>query len=825
VTKKTGLWVVGLLGIVAVAIGATYYWLEIKPAQDFRTGLIDRGFAYNQMDESASGTMVIASATIDIGGSEDPASLINISFAKTREGYAQGLQKLDRIKQSLASLAEQGVRISHYDYNNETMQDVRLAISSEHARPLEQFRFEQKGQAYDLASEHKINLAQLKEMLLALELRGVTYDQVVSTDETITLVNAMLDVGGLEPVALANAYFQKAPTGYDLMLEQMEFPLGFGDVKLTLPRVEIKAWEFADKIDETENGLQTAAYLSPFLHDKAASIRLEDSRVDGQFQIGSIGISFLLTIGETSLEGVNKGKITSYQDRDIGFVINLDSKGEKEILQYLPGFVSGELVSAKLARSKMQDYDLKRFLELIFLATDDPDAPFEPIYNAMEIEDYQISQFDGAYTQYNKIRSSAFALRGLKKAPAEIVWGFVSMADLFSAQRDWENDPRLPTAIDDFFSIFAMFGEYESFVEGISQTQIIPELGQMPIKVDVARTEMHLKPDTFDVRYHDMKITTDIVDISMGKIALEDFAHRRLLDKLHSLFKTLIEKQGEIGHKAAALSEEELIRHILGLIPRLGEFSIENFHLSGSENSPLKNMIGEWRFGRIALGNKHGFDQAIIPTSVEFEMKDLAFPMQFFDLASANVQDQMAEPLSCLLEDKEFFTFSLHLKADWDRQTQSLSFSENYYQNNLTGLLSLSAQLGNVPETLFSLNPMMREEDYQRISLRNLKLYYDPEGSDTAIVDCASKEMGVTAEALRSLAMMGVRMAVLPDEEIEAQIKPLREVLVDFIRDSGKLEFSLTAKDETGVPLNLLEHVGLSLNPFDFFDISFSRQP
>jgi len=657
-----------------------------------------------------------------------------------------------------------------------------------------------------------------EKLLSNLAARGIAYEQIEEDNSgVIKFIGATLDVGQAKPVVLNNFTVVKAQNGYDVSFEQLEFTFGDDSTKLILPLVEIKDWEFADKIDVTANGLSTPAYLAPLFHDKAASIRLKDAHGDSRFHFSlseAVAADFagVFSTGEIMLEGVDGGKITSYHDRDVELTLNMKPNNAEE----------GSEFTAKIARIHVQDYNLARMLEFIFLDAEDPNAPFEQIYSKMEIEDYQVSQSDLVTTElvttaYAKMGGAAFHMRGAEKAPARFTQEFPDFLRVFtSSELEKEGEERILTTIKDIASLFKMLDEYKFFAEGFSQIQNHPPLlGQ--VKVNAARIDLHLKEASLDFSYHDMTIDTDFVNVSIGAIELEDFAHIRLIEEIEQMFRTVIKQRYEEGERTFKEKADEVDMAILRGIPHFSKFSIENFHLKGADNSPFKEAIGEWSFANIGLKNDYEFDAAIIPTSFAFDLKDLSIPAHIYKRMEG-VEPEINAITSCVLAEKEFFTFSMTLRSEWDRQTQSLRIPNNSYQSNVTGVMGMDVQLGNVPERFFSFNPRMNEEEFKQISLQNLKLNYDPEGADEAFFNCAAKEMKMTAQTVRSLAVFLLQMAVDPDENIERVVKPLRENLIGFVENGGKLELSVKAKDAVGVMFEKFNPRSLD-NPLDLFEV------
>jgi len=669
-------------------------------------------------------------------------------------------------------------------------------------------------------------LAEDENLLEHLAARGIAYENVSEEDSgALKFVGATLDVGLDKPVALNNFTAIKAQNGYDVRFEGLEIAFAGTGLKLTLPQVEIKDWEFADKIDATVNGLSTAAFLAPFFHDKAASIRFEKPHFGGNSLVAKAKMSFNFTIGETLLEGVDSGKIASYRDKDIALslnvdpdTINVDSEATRQLLK-----MEGDFVNAKIARNQAQDVHLARLMEFVFLNSDNPDGPFEQVYAAAEIEDYQINQFDGmATTKYDKITVSATRMRGAKKAPFTVFQEIFALLELADKEEGKPDDERILATVVDVFSIIKMMGEQKGSIEGISQIQNNPAIGQ--VKIDVARVDMHLKEAGLDVSYHDMTIDTDAVDISIGAIELKDFAHIRMIEGIEQMFKIIVKQKNEESERTFKEKEDERMVAGLRVIPRFGKFSIQDFHLKGDDNFPLKDMIGEWSFDTISFKNDYAFDEALIPTSFAFELKDLAVPVYLIKELDG-VDPQVNEAFFCALGDKKFATFSMALGSEWDRQTQSLKLPNNSYNDNVTGEARMEVQLGNVPERFFSFNPMMSEAELEQISLQSLKLSYDPQGNDEKLVECMAKETGMTAQALRALAVFGLQAVVAPDEDIEKAIKPLREKLISFVQDGGKIELSVKAKDAAGVTFEMLDSPRVRDNPFDLFEFELRHQP
>jgi len=671
-----------------------------------------------------------------------------------------------------------------------------------------------------------------EKLLTSLAARGLAYESVSQEDGgSLKFVGATLDVGQDKPATLNNFTAIKAKNGYDVSFEQMEVAFAGSDLKLTLPQVEIKGWEFADKIDATKGGLSTPAYLSPFLHDKAMSIRFDKPHLKGDFTFVKAAVSVDFTVGETLLEGVDSGKIASYRDKDIALTFHVDpdtievnSELTREILK------EGDFVTVKVTRDQLQDFNLKRLLEFVFLNSDNPDGPFEQIYSGVEIEDYQLSQFNGmATSKYNKITASATTMRGAKKAPVTAFQELFAMIELAAKEESKpDDDERILATMVDVFSIIKMIGEQKSSAEGISLIQNYPEIGQ--IKMDAARAEVHLKEASIDFSYHDMVIDTPAVDISIGHIGLENFAHIRMVEGWQHMIKTLINQQNEESERSHKEKSDEMTQAGMRFFPHFDKFSIDNFHLKGADNFPYKAMIGEWSFDTISFENAYAFEAALLPTSFAFEIKDFSLPLSLYE-GLYGVSSATNEIVACLLEDKEVGTFSFKLQSEWDGQTQSLKIPNNVFSSNVTGIAGLDMQLGNITENFFSFDPMVKEEEAEQISLQSLKLSFDPEGNDEPFLNCMATQSGlreagmVNAQGLRAFAVMGLRMATAPDEDLEQAIKPLRESLIGFIQDGGKIELSVKAKDPAGVTFKTFDDDKQALdNPFELFEVELTHQ-
>jgi len=646
-----------------------------------------------------------------------------------------------------------------------------------------------------------------EEFLAALAARGVTYEKIEENESgMLTFVNPKLDVGLSEPLVLGKFTALKAQTGYDVTIENLDISLALGfadaDVKLTLPVMEIKAMEFADKIDKTGNGLATAAYLSPFLHDKAASIRLENVNLSTDFIFGDYFIAPTYTVGEILLENIEQGKMASYSNKDITFSL----------------FTGTETVTAKIASIELKDFNLGRTLEFNFLAVENPEAPFEEIYSSLEMKDYQVSQLNGTQTKYDRLWASSGKMRGAKKAPAMFFKELFALQDLFTKEVNWKEERRHIALIEDVIALIAMIGEQESVAEGMSMTQFMPEIGQM-LSINVAQVWSNLKAKTMDFSYHDMKISTDMVDVEIGKIAVEDFSHTRLIDGLSEFLRN------GARFSTGEIKEQELVTFALGLIPHFTKFTIEDFHLADADKNPYKDMIGEWSFKQIALTNAYGFEQALIPTSLEFEIKDISLPAQIYrEMAASSPASPAYDGLVCLLEGKESVDMFYKIKADWDRETQILDISEISFGNNIAGKIRLPLKFGNVPEAFFSFSPLMSEEDYQEIRLKNIEIEYDAQGHAAKLLECYGRGFGMDGESFRMYLTSTIRLAILmdrggTDQEIVQKLRPLINSLTTFVEQGGKISFLVSAKNEQGVSFKELDeevkNKGHGLNLFD----------
>jgi len=734
------------VAFVAVVGGGIYYWLEVKPYQDFLSILAQKGVTYEQIEEGPSGTFKLANATVDIG--EGTAVVFEgFTFTKGEEAYALALAELENSR----------------------------------------------------------------ELLQAIGRRGITYDWVEKTpSDGFNFVNARLDVGANELGILDNFTVIKAESGYDLTIENLEMEFGLADAKLSISHIEVKSLEFADKIEATANGLQTLGFLAPFLHDKAASIRLENISASGSFTFMDMSFSASLAIGEELLEDVERGKIASYRDKNITFDIEISSP-----LTELADMI-GEGMSIEITNMVTRDFDLARSLELMFLSQANPDAPFETIYSAQEIENLQISQkSDEAQTIYAKIRSSGLTMRGSSKAPVAFIEDLMGMQDLLSQDaEDLSDDPRILALMADAVSLVRMVGRQESVTEGMRQTHQIENIG--PLVLEVGQIHSLLEEGKLDFSYQDMKIATDIVEIDIGKIALADFSYIRLIDGLHEVFKTLLLELEAMEEQGG---EQRFFTAMMSMLPHFAAFSIEDFHLAGAKNFPLKGLIGEWSFERIALSNEYAFDEALIPTSATLEIEDFSVPSLIFTQSLPAGGSDVA----CMLDGSNA-NMTYRIKAFWDAQSQDLYYSDQI-ESNIAGGLSAMAQLGNVPERFFSFNPPMREEEYREIRLKDIKMTYDPQGREAAFFACLAKQWPeMSAAQWRELVASYVETLGF-DEEIEAQLKPMRDVLANFVRQGGKLIFSMKAKNEAGASFGTISRLNGFNNPFALFEIDLKPQP
>jgi len=653
-----------------------------------------------------------------------------------------------------------------------------------------------------------------EDFLAALAARGLTYEKIEENESgTMTFVNPKLDVGLAEPVALGSVTAAKTQAGYDLTLEHLEMPLFPGEGKFAIARTEIKALEFADKIDQTENGLVTAAILAPFLHDKAQSIHMEGVEMVRLIESDPIKLLPTLTIGEMLLENIEGGKVTSWSNKEIAFAINIDSDGQAFEASLLPN-----LMAAKTDQGKIQDLNLKRALEFIFMAGEDPEAEFEEIYSALEVDNYQLYQSDGGQTIYRTMRFSPGKMRAAKKAPAAVIQDFLAiLQENFAQEIGWHKDPRVPMLIDDTIALTNMIGEQESVAEGLFQKYMI--LGSEPLTMTTAKIETRLLPDRFDMSYHDTSIITSMIKVQIGKIALEDFAYMRMLDGLQTFL------HDALSVNAGEMEEKELAFSVLGLIPQFGQFSIEDFRLAGAQSSPIKEQIGEWSVEHIRLTNGYDFEQAVIPTAIEFEIKDLAVPAHIYRQIAE--QAKPFDVLTCLLEGKNHVHMNYKIKTQWDEATQSLNFSDIIYGSNIVGTVAMSAQLSKIPPEFFSLTPLMTEEEYQDIRFKNLDVTYDPQGQETAFFVCAGRVWDLGGEDVSHVRKVFSRAITEGSSSMAAfimqpQLMTMGNALLRFMAAGGKLTLSVKAKQEEGLRLDRLAS---GINPFDVFHIDLQHIP
>jgi len=757
VSKKSTIWV-GLLALIIIAsAGGGYYWFGVaKPYQDFLAELSLSGVTYEQIEQDASGRFNLVNAKLEIGQAA-PVAIDGFSFTKERAGY-------------------------------------------------------------DLVLEQ---LGDAQQLLSAIGVRGVAYERAQKDSSgAFSFVKPTLDVGTSQPIDLDDFTITKAQTGYDLTIEQLEMAFGFGDSLLAIPLIEIKALEFADKIEQTENGLETPGFLAPFLHDKAASIRLKGTNFSSSFTFGSATISPNVTIGESLLEGIESGKITTYTDTDTVVAINLASE-----LRALSEMV-GESVGSTVAKAQLRDFNLKRTLEFLFLASDNAQAPFEEIYSAFEMENYQVSQFDGTKTTYGKLTASAGKMRGGKKAPMTFFHDLVAASDLWTAVIDLENDPRPLTLLEDLFSLLAMIGEQEMIATDITHIQNIDAtIGSMDLNVDQIR--INLKARTVDVSYHDLQIATNIIDVSIGKIALEDFSHTSLLDGMHESFKQGLVKSGEISKQTALWTDEEAVALVLGMMPKFGSFSVQDVHLAGSKNFPFNNMIGEWHFEKISLTNEYAFEQAAIPTAFDFEIKDFSVPAHIYQYMVS--QSSWSETFICMFEGHETFVMNYKIKAHWDRDAQVINFDDNFGGNNIFGRLALDAQLGNVPPAFFSFDPLMKEADYKQITFKNLKMTYDPQGQDSIFFACLGKEWyWLTENEDPDFARVFVVEWIkdfFADGVTDPQFMTIVDGVAKFVKQGGKLVYSMKAKHPEGVSIERINRMRDHFERVELFDFDVQSIP
>jgi|GEM_PF-4609632 len=653
-------------------------------------------------------------------------------------------------------------------------------------------------------------------LLTALNSRGISYENVAKdANGTLNFIKPTLDIGQATPIALGSLTALKARTGYDLIIENLELPLEIVDAKLTLPHMEIKALEFVDKIDATPNGLPTQNFLAPFLHDKAASIRFEKPSISWSFIFNDATFTPHLQIDEILFDSIKQGKITHFHNTGIHLSVNASSEFYD---RRTPHF--GNLIESTLEKQQIQDFDLKRFLEVLFLATENPDAPFEEIYSSMKIENFQFQSWSNMI-QYSNLRASAGKVRSVEKAPVKIFQEIIALQDLLTGEYNWQNDSRIPTFYDNVVLLIKMFGEQEIIAENILQKQMIAAFDT--ITATIAQVRAHMKGETFDVGYNDVRILNNKVEAQIGKVEMHDFAYLRLVNSLHAFFKTVSEYQGAIGQEDG-MSEKAALSLALNMIPQFGVFSIEDFHIKGTDNNELKDMIGEWSIARIALTNSYDFDQALVPTSSAIEFKNISIPANVMDLAS--FQTPQLRIAGCLLKDEDI-NISLYLKGEWNQKTKTVTFADNFYEDNMIGKVRLLAQFGNVPEHFFSLTPLPTEEDAKKLSFQNLQLSYDPQGKETVIWECIAQGFGTVSTSLQLQAAAALQMGMIPgmiipaeERELQQKIIPLIKEAITFIQQGGKIAFSLKAPTDQGLRFDELEtEANKKGNPFNLFDL------
>ena len=503
-------------------------------------------------------------------------------------------------------------------------------------------------------------------------------------------------------------------------------------------------------------------FTSKFLSQADALARLTASSIT----IPEISLTFDAD-GATGMPA----SVVTYRD----IVLTNVSDGFAEKLSIGSGESNSQGETAVYKTITIDQFDLKRLLELTGIVKGDAGAPLSAVFTA--------ATANGG-SQTGPLYSCTFGpstTAALEARPAKVPFSDVlAVIEKYSAA-DEPPPEALSTIVSWATDIFRAVRGGAGTVGAIDCT--IP--GEMPVSIKVGgATTSGFEPGI----YPEFKVMGIAVDAgpmgngSLGEFALKPIDFTGTLEALDSA--------------AGELSEAWMEANWRRLIPAFGGFSLSNFAVDTiNPDKPDERIAAKIGGFDLSLGSYFNG----IPTDVSASLQGVEVP-----LPQDTTDPQMAMLLAFGLTN---INMSADVAASWDQNASSIALEKVALSLADLGSMSMSADLGNATDKLFDADPNVAMVASMGLTVKQLVISVTDEGMGELAWPIMAAQEGISdVEAYRT--QLAGTFEGLPVQMLGStdQARALGVALGDFIAGrKASLTITVTSKDPNGIPLPLFQ--------------------